>query len=133
MGIFELFGKKKAQASGVFSLRAEVHPYSLKANTNDFVELEIKLENTSDAPQLTSIVVSVPPGLGFERSAISKQREVRLGFLKPGEVKFFKVPLWGTQRTPNGEYPLKIYALAHFNDYAHVLNEVRKVLHFRVD
>ena len=133
MGIFELFGKKQVEAKNPFSLTVEAHPYSLRANTNDYVDLEIQLANNTETPILASVVLSVPKGLGFERSAISQQREMRLGYIKPGEQKFFKTPLWATQRTPKGSYPIQIYAISHFNDYAHVLNEARKTIVFRVD
>jgi len=133
MGIFDLFGKKKFETTNPFSLKAETHPYSLRANTNDYVDLELSLANNSEAAILSSIVLTVPKGLGFERSAIQQQREVRLGFLKPGEQKFVKVPLWATQRTQKGNYPIEIVAISHYNDYAHVLNEARKTIAFRVD
>lgn len=133
MGFFDLFGKKKFDAKNPFSLKAETHPYSLRANVNDFVDLEVSLANNADAPILASIVLSVPKGLGFERSAIQPQREVRLGFIKPGEQKFVKVPLWATQRTQKGNYPIEIVAISHYNDYAHVLNEARKTIVLRVD
>ncbi len=79
MGFLDLFGKKEAQLKGVFSIQCELHPYSLRPNANDFVDLEIDLQCTSDVEQMTSLVVSVDKGIGLDRSAISQQREIRLG------------------------------------------------------
>lgn len=132
MGILDIFGKKHVDPRASFSLKAETHPYSLPAGANDFVDLELGITSNSDAPLLTSLVIEVPKGLGFERSAISQVREIRLGFVKPGEGKFVKVQLWGTQRTGRGSYPVRVHALSHYNDYAHVLNDVRKTVEFRV-
>ncbi|OIO26423.1 hypothetical protein AUJ14_01870 [Candidatus Micrarchaeota archaeon CG1_02_55_22] len=132
MGILDLFGKKTVSLATPYTLTCETHPYSLQANTNDYVDLEVNLQNHGDVDELTAVVITVPKGLGFERSAIQQQREVRLGYLKPGEKKFFKVTLWGTQRTNAGSYPIKIHAMAHYKDYAHVLKEVSKTITFRV-
>ncbi len=132
MGILDLFGKKKFEPKATFSLNVETHPYSLSPATNDYVDLEISISNNSDAALMSSVVISVPKGLGFERSAISQQREIRLGFLKPGETKHLKAQLWGTQRTVKGVYPIKIYAMSHFNDYGHVMGEILKTISFRV-
>lgn len=132
MGILDVFGKKTVSFATPYTLTCETHPYSLPANTNDYVDLEVKLQNHSEVDELTAVVITVPKGLGFERSAIQQQREVRLGYLKPGEQRLFKVQLWGTQRTNAGNYPVKIHAMAHYKDYAHVLKEVRKTITFRV-
>jgi uncharacterized membrane protein len=132
MGIMELFGKKEMPKSGVFSLQCELHPMSLRPNDNDYVDLEINVANSSQVDEMTSVVISVGEGLGVDRSAISRQREIRLGYLKPGEKKFVKAQIWGTQRTQKGTYPVDVYVISHFHDYAHVLNQVRKRIEFRV-
>ncbi|MBI5635503.1 hypothetical protein HY993_00900 [Candidatus Micrarchaeota archaeon] len=131
MGLFDLFGKKEVPKT-FFALSCEFHPYRLPSGSNDFVDLEISLTNNFDKPVLTSIVVEVPKGLGFERSAIQCQREIRLGTLAAFEKKFVKAQVWNTARTPSGNYGVKITAIAHFNDYAHVLNEARKTMTLRV-
>lgn len=131
MGVFDLFGKKEVPKT-FFTLSCEFHPYRLPAGANDFVDLEIQLTNNFDKPVLTSIVVEVPKGLGFERSAIQNQREIRLGTLAAYEKKFIKAQIWNTARSTPGEYAVKITAIAHFNDYAHVLNEARKIMSLRV-
>ncbi len=82
---------------------------------------------------MTSIVVTVGKGIGLDRSAISQQREIRLGFLKPGEQRHIKVQVWSTQRTEKGVYSLDLTAIAHFHDYSHVLNQARKRLSVRVE
>ncbi len=129
MGLFDLFGKKRGPTSGtIYTLTATIHPLRLPAHTNEYAELEIEVRNDFEKELLTSIVVEAPKPLGFDRSALSQQREVRLGNLAPGETKRFTVPLWSTQRTPPGDYRVKIYAISHYNNYGYVLNEVRKEL-----
>lgn len=127
------FGKKPISNSGTaYELTVELHPFRLPANKSDRVDLEVMLTNRFDRELMTSVVVTVPKGLGFEQSALSQEREIRLGMLKPSEVKHFKVPLWGTQRTEAGLYPVEVHAISHYHDYAYVLNEVKKELGLRV-
>lgn len=133
MGLLDLFGKKAAPTNGVFAVQCELHPYSLRSHENDFVDLEISLQNQSDVEEMTSVVVEVGKGLGLDRSAIQQEREIRLGFLKPGESKFLKVQVWATQRTEKGVYDVSVAAIAHFHDYSHVLNMARRRLSIRVE
>lgn len=133
MGLFDLFGKKQADPRAPFTLRAELHPYRIPANTADYVDLEITVGNNTSDEVLSSVVISVPKGIGFEQSAISQQRELRLGYLLPSEQKALKVRLYGTNRTNKGQYPVQIYTIAHYKDYGHVLNEARRVIQLRVD
>jgi len=127
-----LFGKKEmSPTNNTYHLECDLHPIRLQAHKNESVDLEISLTNEFDRELMTSIVVEVPKGLGFDQSALSQEREIRLGMLMPGEAKRFKVALWGTQRTEPGLYPLKVYAISHYHDYGYVLNEVRKVVGLR--
>ena len=131
MGLFDFFGKERLPAS-IFLLKTEIHPYTVSAHRNEYVDLEVFLQNTYDREMLSSIVITTPKGLGFDRSCISQEREIRLGMLKPGDSKNLKVQLWATQRTEKGAYTIHIHAISHYQDYAHVLNEVAKTVEFRV-
>ena len=133
MGLFDLFGKKQVEPLAPFTLRAEFHPYRLPANKADFVDLEVTVGNNTDAEILSSVVIVVPKGLGFEQSAISQQKELRLGYLNPNEQKALKIRVYGTARTARGAYPVQLYTMSHYKDYGHVLNEARRSLQLRVD
>lgn len=125
MGIFELFGKKSVSNSTPYLIEYHIHPIRLLARKPDYSELNIYLRNTFDKELLTSLVVVIPRELGFEQMGLSQEKEVRLGHMQPGEKKEIKLQIWSTQRTEKGEYPIKIYAISHYQDYAHVLNEVK--------
>ncbi|MFH1106416.1 MAG: hypothetical protein V1787_00820 [Candidatus Micrarchaeota archaeon] len=132
MGIFELFGKKKFDAGGaIFVLDLELHPMRLAAHKNDYVDLEINLQNACEADVLSSVVITLPKELGFEQSALSHQKEIRLSTLRPREVRHLKVQVYGTQRTEPKNYAIHVYAIAHYRDYGYVLNELRKKIELR--
>ncbi len=134
MGFFkELFGKKEVpRTDAVYSLECELHPYRLEAHKNVSLDLEISVKNQFDREQLTSIVIVTPKTIGFDQSALSSQREIRLGQLAPGETKNLKVQVWGTNRTNAGGYHVAVFAISHYRDYTYVLNETKKVLDLRV-
>ena len=134
MGIFELFGKKIAPVAGQsFDVQYELHPLKLPANKADYLELEINLRNVTDTELLTSVVLAIPKQIGFEGSALSHEKEIRLGLLKPGELKHLKVNVYATQRTPKAIYPLMLYVISHYRDYGYVLNELKKRVDIRVE
>ncbi len=133
MTLFELFGKKPAPTlSTPFDLSFSFHPLRISAYKPDYAEVTILLRNTSPEEQLTSLIISVPHGLGFEQTGLSQARELRLGFVKSGEEKRFKVNIYSNTRSRPGEYDVKMYAAAHYRNYGHVLNELRKNLTLRV-
>jgi uncharacterized membrane protein len=132
MGLFDLFGKKAVENELMYDLECSMHPMRISSHKSDSLDLEIKLKNVLNKPLLTSVVVVVPKSLGFDQSALSQEREMRLGELRSGEEKSMTVRVWGTQRTEKGNYSVKVYAISHYRDYSYVLNEVRKVLELRV-
>lgn len=133
MALFELFGKKPAPNLVVpFDLTFTFHPLRIAAFKPDYIELVLTLRNTSREEQLTSFIITVPHGLGFEQTGLSQEKELRMGFLKAGEEKKFKINIYGNTRTRPGDYTVKMYAAAHYRNYGYVQNELRKTFSLRV-
>ncbi len=132
MGLFELFGKKPIITNTIYSLRTEIHPFRLNAHKNDGADLIIHLTNNLDKELLTSVVVEVQKPLATDQTGLTQQREVRVGLLQPNETKTLSIPVWSTQRTEPGTYKIKVFAVSHYRDYGHILNEVRKTIDLRV-
>ncbi|MFH1779827.1 MAG: hypothetical protein ABH803_01630 [Candidatus Micrarchaeota archaeon] len=133
MGIFDLFGKKPVVGDAIYSLACAFHPFRLYSRKNDGVDLEITLFVNSDAPMLTSVVVVVPKQLGLDKTGLIQQREFKLGEMQPGTQKSLVVPVYSTSKSEPGDYPVKVFAISHYLDYGHVLNEVRRDLRIRVE
>ena len=134
MGITDiLFGKKQVPAfrDQVFTVGTTLHPMRLPAHKADYLNLDIDVRNTFDKPLLTSVVIRLPKELGIEQSALSHEREIRVGQLDGGATKSMRVMIWSTQRTDPGEYKIEIFVLSHYRDYSYVLNEVRKTVEVR--
>lgn len=127
MGIFELFGKQTLQQAGTpFDLDFSIHPLRVTAYKSDYIDVTVTLRNVTDLELLTSLVVKVPKGLGFEQSTLTNERELRFGYLKPDEEKKFRVQIYSSQRTRPGDYPVGLFAISHYRNYGYVLNEVKR-------
>ncbi|MEM0475270.1 MAG: hypothetical protein QW343_00535 [Candidatus Norongarragalinales archaeon] len=131
MGLFELFGKKPLVGSSVYALSCALHPFRLGAHKNDAVDLEVDLQNTSDKELLTSVVVEVQKPVSLDSTGLTNQREIRLGLLSPGERKQLKIAIYSNARVQPGTYDVRVFAVEHYRDYGHVINEVKKTLTLR--
>ena len=132
MGLLDLFGKKPVTGQFLFDLECSFHPLRLPAHKSDFGLLNVKVRNNSDQELLTSVVAVLPRELGFEKIGLQQEHEARLGLLKSGEERFLKIEVWSNQKTPPGIFKMKVFAISHYRDYAHILNEVRRILELRV-
>lgn len=130
MKLSDLFGKKhvadEIQKPVPYMVLTEFSPYKLFANRRSSSMLSVKLRNLTKEPLMTSIVVELPNNLSFDQTGITKQREIRLGDVAPNELKESKVDIFSDVGTDKGEYTIGITAFAHYRDYGHVLNAIKK-------
>ncbi len=136
MGIFNIFGKKDATSeltkASPFRIFTEWSPYSIYANRNNSTTLNIRLKNLTSEQLLTSVVIELPQNLAFDSMGVSKQREVRVGELAGNEEKDIGVEVFGGMKSDPGEYTITLTAIAHYRDYGHVLNAVKKRTNLRI-
>lgn len=130
MGIFNLFGKKDAASeltrASPFKLATEWVPYKLYANRKGSCMLIVRLKNMTNETLLTSVVAELPKQLGFEALGLSKERELRVGEVAPEEEKELRFDVYNSAASDPGEYTVNLTAIAHYRDYGHVLNAVKK-------
>ncbi|MDE1868992.1 MAG: hypothetical protein KGH60_03440 [Candidatus Micrarchaeota archaeon] len=130
MGIFNIFGKKDVTADITknvpFRLSTELVPYRLYAKKNSSASLIVRVKNVTNEILLTSVVLELPSQLGFDSVGMSKQREIRVGEVAPQDEKEVKFEIFGTAKSDAGEYTTTLTAIAHYRDYGHVLNAVKK-------
>jgi len=135
MGLFDILktGPKVGKlVKGVYSLDYNFHPYRLTANKNESVLLKLIVKNESGKDLLSSVIVSLPDGLGFDNSGISKSKEYRLGNMKSGELKEIKVEIFGSYRTKVGNYPVKVECISNYRNYGYEMEKIEKTITLRV-
>lgn len=130
MGIFNIFGKKDSGAeltkNSPYKISTSWVPYRIYANKNSSATLVVRIKNMTKEVLLTSVVAELPKQLGFESMALSRQREMRVGDLPPDEEREIKFEVFGGSTSDPGEYTLDLTAIAHYRDYGHVINAVKK-------
>ena len=130
MGIFNIFGKRDVTEelikSSPFKLATEWVPYRLYSGKKSSSMLVIRLKNMTREPLLTSVVAELPKQLGFDTMHLASEQERRLGEVAPGEEKELRFDVYPTQSADVGEYTVNLTAIAHYRDYGHVLNAVKK-------
>lgn len=136
MGIFDIFGKKDSATditkAAPFMISTELVPYRLYARRNSSATLIVKVKNLTKDILLTSVVAELPQKLGFDEMQMSKQREIRIGELPANEEKEVKFNIFGGSGSEAGEYTLRLTTIAHYRDYSHVLNAVKKQIQVSV-
>jgi uncharacterized membrane protein len=130
MALFNIFGKKDVSSELTrnfpYRLFTEWIPYKLYSNKNNSCTLNVKIKNLTKETLLTSIVAELPDPLGFDQTGISKQREVRIGEVAPGDEREVGIEVFGNVNSDPGEYTVTLTAIAHYRDYGHIINAVKK-------
>jgi len=130
VGIFNIFGKRDASndlmKSPPYRLSTELVPYKLYANKSSSASLMVKVKNMTGEVLLTSVVAELPGQLGFDEVGVSKQREIRVGEIAPHDEKEVRFDVYGSVTSDPGEYTIILTAIAHYRDYGHVINAVKK-------
>jgi uncharacterized membrane protein len=88
--------------------------------------LIVRVKNMTQEVLLTSVVAELPKQLGFGAVALTKEQEMRLGEVAPDEEKEVRFDVYSTLNSDPGEYTLNLTAIAHYRDYGHVINAVKK-------
>jgi uncharacterized membrane protein len=130
MKMFSLFGKKdvseELSKQAPYRIMTELVPYKLYANRKSSVMMLIKIKNMTSEPLLSSVVIELPKGISFDEMGLANSKEIRIGELAPNEEKEVKADIFSNSGTEKGEYTVVLTAFAHYRDYGHVLNAMKK-------
>jgi len=130
MALFNIFGKKDAASELTraipYKISTEFVPYKLYSDRKSQVSLFVRVKNATKEVLLTSVVAELPKQLGFDEMGMQKQRELRLGELKPGEERELRLDIYNTINADPGDYTVAITTISHYRDYGHVINAVKK-------
>jgi len=136
LALLDIFGKKDVSADltrkNPYAIKISFHPLRISANKSDTARMTIRLENRSNEPLLTAVVVQTARAIGLDPTCISTTREIRVGEMAGGEVKEIPVDVYGSMKTDPGEYDVAVTAISHYRNYSQVLNSEKKVGSLRV-
>ncbi|MDE1825630.1 MAG: hypothetical protein KGH61_00450 [Candidatus Micrarchaeota archaeon] len=130
MKLPNFFGKKnvadEVARQPPFRLLTEFVPYKLYSDRRSSTTLGLSLKNLTGEPLMSSIVIELPKQLSFDQMGLNHEKELRLGDLAASEEKNARVEIFGGTSVEKGEYTINISAFAHYRDYGHVLNAIKK-------
>lgn len=130
MKLFDIFGKKDSNAdinNGVpYSIKTELIPYKMHARKKSSSVLRVSVSNVTKDVLMTSLVLELPKGLSFDEMSMGRQREIRIGEMQPNENKEVSFEIFTGIGSEAGDYTATLTSIAHYRDYGHVLNAVRK-------
>ncbi len=117
-----------------FEVTLSLSPLRLAANTNDYVELLVRVRNVSDEAQLASVDVFLPMGtmLGFETACINKTIEKRIGEIKSGETKEVTVPIWANSQTRAGDHKVDVAVFTHYQTFSKIIASLKRSFVLRI-
>ncbi len=132
MAILSIFGKEENKGDEKlinnvpFKLATEWFPYKLYSSRKSYVTLTMKISNITKEPLLTSVTLKLPNQIAFDETGISHEKNFRLGSLEPNEEKELHVNVYNNLKAEPGDYTTILIATAHYKDYDHVINSIRK-------
>ncbi len=130
MAIFNIFGKRDSSSDltkvSPYRISSEWVPYKIYSDRKSTASLYVKVKNQTNEVLLTSVVVELPQQLSFDEVGVAKEHETHLGELKPGEERDTQIEVHGGLNADPGEYTVTLTAIAHYRDYGHVINAVKK-------
>ena len=108
---------------GQIRLSIRFLPLRLSARQESHTDMLVTVVNKGDEKQLLSFEAFLPPKemIGFDRMAMSKHFEKKLGHVEPGATSEFAVPIHGTNQTKAGGYQIGAVVNVHFVDYTKVM------------
>ena len=113
-------------------LKADLHPFRISRADKHGSDVDVAVRNRSGKAVLSSLVVQLPDGLGFDGSGLNMQKEIRLGEFAPGEARSFSFPIYANGKAREGEYKVRIRAMVHYRGYQLVEREYGVALILRV-
>lgn len=115
-----------------FVVATEFVPYKLYAGKKSATTLSITLRNATKEVVLTSLAVELPNKIGFDDMTLAREREMRLGEIAPNTEKEVRINLHNSLDADKGEYTILLTAMAHYRDYGHVMNAIKKRIALQV-
>lgn len=130
VALLNIFGKRDVSKDITrkvpYVLSTEFTPYRLYSGKKSGTTMYVRLRNATNEVLLTSLVVELPNKIGFDEIGIAKERETRIGEMAPQSEKDLSFNLRNSVDADKGEYTLTVTAIAHYRDYGHVMNAIKK-------
>ena len=89
------------------------------------VQLGIEVVNRENEPKMLSLVITISNQLSFDKSGFKTEEKMLLEVMQPNEKRKLFFDIFSKPMTRQGEQPIRIKVLEHYNDYKYVVKETK--------
>lgn len=107
-------------------------PIRMIITQNEPVTLDVTVQNEGKEEELSSILVKLPPGLGFDQSCLSREKRERLDYIKPGESKTAMFRIHPKFNITPGDYEIIVETYTHPERYDKTISKKEHKTKLRV-
>jgi len=98
-------------------IKTRFTPIRMIVGQKDPVTLDVVLKNNSTEEVLSTVIVKLPSGLGFDLSGITREKRQRIDYVKPNEDKTVSFRIYPRHNVEEGQYPVTVSILTHPGRY----------------
>ena len=113
-------------------IKTRFTPIRMIVGQKDPVTLDVILKNNGTEEVLSTIIVKLPNGLGFDLSGITREKRERIDYIKPAEEKSISFRIYPRHNTEEGQYPVTVNILTHPDRYDKTTSEKQQEAILRV-
>ena len=114
-------------------IRTELSPLRMVLKNKDPVELMVQITNDTDKARLISFDIVLGNHLAFEKQGRTNAKTTHLGELAPGKRVMQYFSIFPKISVEQGEQPIFISAIEHYNSYQYILGKKTKELSLRIE
>lgn len=94
--------------------------------------LNVIIKNRSNETQLVSVITKTPLMLGFDKTGLTREKRVRIDYIKPSQEKIVPFPLYARYNIEPGAYPVDVKVMMHPDRYDRVADTIAAQAQVRV-
>lgn len=89
------------------------------------VQLGLEIVNRENEAKMLSLVITISNQLSFDKSGFKTEEKMLLETMQPNEKRKIFLDIFSKPITRQGEQPIRIKVLEHYNDYKYVVKETK--------
>ncbi|MCR4335638.1 MAG: hypothetical protein NUV57_03825 [archaeon] len=117
----------------MLKIDATFTPFRLNLKRKEPVTLKLNIRNMNDVDVLMSYEVLVSRSLSIDKGGFKTSESKRVGKMEPGQIEEKYLDIYPKGMAREGNYPIIIKAMEHYQNYNFVEKEYKKKLELKVD
>ena len=116
-----------------FKIRTSWTPLRMMRGQKEPTYLNVEVKNTSEEPKNYSLILSAPYPLGFDTTAITRERREKIAAVKPNETRKVPFTVFSRANVEQGQHTLELLVKEHEAKFDRVIDESMSTVQLRVE